>query len=224
MKKFCLYVFLLTILEPTVAQQPTNHTNILDPTNPNSNTTTLAPARQAALEAYTNETVSNQVQNDLDSSELDKVILDGLFAEIVSAPRVAQARLDFSDIQFERVTSILTTLQASSAALTKKKMAAICSELDFRSTDPNNIQSINIAEASLAAESNLMSHSQDLLEEYQQAIQNINELLGTANSEVFQDYLSKKRNEAISWRIIELPEMLEMFSTNPQALALQCNQ
>ena len=224
MKKFYLIVFLITIFKPAVAQQPTSDTNVLDPLKPNSNSTTLAPERQAALETHIKATVPNQIQNDLDFSELDKVILDGLFAEIVTAPRVAQARLDFSDIQFERVTNILTTLQSSSAALTTKKMAALCNELNFSSSDPNDIQSINIADATSVVESSLVGDSQDLLEEYQQAALNIDELLGNANSEVFQAYLSKKRNEAISWRIIELPEILEMFSANPQAIALQCNQ
>ena len=207
---------------PATAQPPPGNISILDPSKPNSNSTTLSPERQAALEAYMNSIVPNQIQNDLDASRLDKIILDGLFTEIVTDPRVTQARLDFSDIQFEQVTSILSALQSKTAALTTKKLADLCIELDSSSSDPNEIQSLIITDATSAVESSHINDTQDLLEEYQQAILEIDELLGTANSEIFQAYLSQKRNEAKSWRTIELPEILEILSRN-QALELQCD-
>jgi len=203
-----------------VAQQTPSNIAVFDPDNPNlANDYRPSPDRLEVLNEYLNsEAKNNQPTNDLDSSELDKLILDGLFAEIVSNPRIAQARLDFSDIQLEKTSEILLDLQKQSSALSNSKTESLCNRLSMENS-PTREQ---LSQQYSYVEDEYADTNSQLLADYQESITKIREQLGAANSEIFDLYLSNKRSEVTSWKIVGMPEVLFALGSTENILNQLC--
>lgn len=224
MKRILSLLSMLLVCGSAFSQQSPSNTAVFDPLEQNTNTPRVSAESKLLLDAYLDSVnASNVPQNDLDVFEFDKVILDALFAEMVTEPRVAQARLDLSDIQFEKVRGILTAVQAQSAELSSQKFESICSELARNSANSAVGSTEEVRDIAQSVEISFSDEAQALVLNYQQAIAELFDTLGTANSEVFQEYLSKKRADIGSLRVLELPEILVALDIDKDTLIQNCN-
>ncbi len=193
---------------------------MLDPNDPNIVVRMLSQ-QELIAELQRRQALSDSNINDLDADQIDKLVIDTLTYRIATEPRLVQAQLDFSDIQFQKVTAILNSLRSHKLEYQNNQIDAMCYQ--WSSAVLSNVaDEVRIANSLAAYEEKEALQSTQLFAMYQSSLNDIRDLLGPANGDILDQYISIKQEQAKKTAVYEYSATVGMFGDPKESIESNC--
>lgn len=186
------------------------------------------PTSLSIFEGMSNEQIIEEIERrkkippsevqTLDSNDIDSLILQRLYLSLKNDRRVTSARLDFSEAQASEMEEILLGISELAIAQSASGIDAMCarwlvSSIPIENKIEDSLDAYNIGEERA---------KEVVIDGLDATFEKIYEVLGTANSLVFDDFMTTQRERMGRTRVTNFAQNVRKFGNAEATIKHHC--